>query len=260
MWRAGTIAVILCALAANAGRCAEAQTRIAALDLAAPFKARAPWRLVALQGPAETGVMDEPEPGKISLCLSRGEGQACQAPFTGGERTGKTSDAWPAQYLNELKLVYPGGPKAPPLLLATIASAHGGNGDQAVFTRLFAYRPAADRFEQVFGKVVGRNNNQEVRYMADGPLKGAVVAAEPTSNAPYGYWITVHRLTADYNYAQTLRYRSGVRYGDGNALKVIDSEMPEIERRLGLWRPGEPMPTPPGCAKPHLVRKALWCN
>lgn len=96
--------------------------------------------------------------------------------------------------------------------------------------------------------------------MADGPLKGAVIAAEPTSNAPYGYWITVHRLTADYNYAQTLRYRSGVRYGDGNALKVIDSEMPEIERRLGLWRPGEPMPTPPGCAKPHLVQKALWCN
>jgi hypothetical protein len=70
-----------------------------------------------------------------------------------------------------------------------------------------------------------------------------VIAAEPTDDAPYAYWIAVSRLGAG-GYAQALRYRSATRYGDGNPLSVIDSEMPNILQRLGLWRSGSPPPLP----------------
>lgn len=56
-----------------------------------------------------------------------------------------------------------------------------------------------------------------------------------------------------------LRYRSVTRYGDGNALAVIDSDMPALQRRLGLWRPGQPLPVPDRCPAPRLVRGELWC-
>ena len=77
---------------------------------------------------------------------------------------------------------------------------------------------------------------------------------------PYGYWIVVNSLTPAGNYRQVLRYRSATLYNDGNPLAVIDSEMPNIERRLGLWAPGQPLPTPARCAKPRLVKLELWCG
>ncbi len=63
-----------------------------------------------------------------------------------------------------------------------------------------------------------------------------------------------------------LRYRSATLYNDGNRLAVIDSEMPNIERRLGLWKPGEPIPTPKlggngkPCLKPTLRHTELSCG
>jgi hypothetical protein len=97
--------------------------------------------------------------------------------------------------------------------------------------------------------------------MAFGPLRGDVISVDPTNDPPFGYWVTVHRLTPDYRYKQVLRYRSATIYGDNNPLAVIDSEMPNIQRRLGLWHPGEPLPLPKsGCAKPRLVKTELWCS
>jgi hypothetical protein len=62
-------------------------------------------------------------------------------------------------------------------------------------------------------------------------------------------------------FKEVLRYRSATQYGDGNPLAVIDSEMPNMAQRLGLWKPGAPMPLPArACPKPHLVRMALWCE
>jgi hypothetical protein len=58
-----------------------------------------------------------------------------------------------------------------------------------------------------------------------------------------------------------LRYRSATHYGDGNRLAVIDSEMPNIQKKLGLWKPGQKLPLPQaGCQRPRLVRTELWCN
>jgi len=88
-----------------------------------------------------------------------------------------------------------------------------------------------------------------------------MISAEPTENPPYAYWITVSRLNPDDNYRQVLHYRSATLYGDGNSLAVIDSEMPNILLRLGLWRPGQPLPVPKaGCRRPHLVKMELWCS
>ncbi len=67
-------------------------------------------------------------------------------------------------------------------------------------------------------------------------------------------------------YRPVLRYRSATIYGDGNPLAVIDSEMPGIEQRLGVWRPGRPVPTPKTgrggktCLRPALKRGELRCG
>jgi hypothetical protein len=154
------------------------------------------------------------------------------------------------------------GRSAPPLLLARTSSEYSaGDGEQVQYTQLFTFRRTSDRFEAIFARAILRNNNQEVRFVEMGPLRGDVVVAEPTENAPFGYWITVNRLTSSYRYQQILRYRSATRYGDDNPLAVIDSEMPNIQQRLGLWRLGRPLPLPAkGCPKPRLVKMELWCS
>ena len=161
-------------------------------------------------------------------------------------------------YLDQARIVY--GAFARPLLLVQTASLHSGDGDQLVFTQVFAYRRSLDQFVRVYDHLMGRNNNQEVRFIESGPLRGDIISAEPTDNAPFGYWITVNTLPGRA-YQQLLHYRSATRYGDNNPLAVINSEMPNIEQRLGVWLPGEPLPVPArGCRAPRLVRMELWCG
>jgi len=80
-------------------------------------------------------------------------------------------DAWEPHYLNQARIVYPSGRTGRPLLLLQTASIHSGDGDQAVFTQLLAYDRSRDRFEQVYGHQTGHNNNQDVRFIASGPLR-----------------------------------------------------------------------------------------
>ena len=175
--------------------------------------------------------------------------------------TDPAAGGWDAHYLQMSEVVYPRGRSSPPLFIVRTASLHSADGDQGVFTQLFAYRRATDRFAQVYGRLTGHNNNQEVRFVESGPLEGSVISAEPTDNSPYGFWVSVSRLTSGYTYVRILRYRSATRYADGNLLAVIDSEMPNIENRLGLWRPGSPLPLPAGpCPKPRLTGMELWCK
>jgi hypothetical protein len=157
--------------------------------------------------------------------------------------------------------MYPKGETAPPLLMVVTASLHAGDGGQLVATQLFKYDRAGDRFERVFARSVGTNNNEEVRFVTSGPLAGDIISVEPTENAPFGYWIEVDAPTPTYAYRQVLRYRSATHYGDGNRLAVIDSELPNTLQRLGRWKPGAPLPLPAGpCPKPHLVHTELWCD
>lgn len=259
----GLAALVLFAVIRPCAKAATAPATIANIDLGKPFAARSDWRLIATQGPpiADPIVDDQTAPGAVSLCLSKAAAAACTPlaamPSAG---PGDTQLFFEAHYLNDARVVWPRGHSAAPLLLLQTASVHSADGDQVVYTQLLAYQRASDRFAPAFQKSTGRNNNQEVRFVTAGPLMGDVITVEPTQNAPYGFWVTVSQLTPAYAYKQVLRYRSATRYGDGNPLAVIDSEMPNIESHLGLWKPGAPLPAPAKCAHPHLVEQALWCN
>ena len=148
-------------------------------------------------------------------------------------------------------MVYPGGPAKAPLLLVQTASLHSGDGDQAIYTQLLAYRAGADKFAPVYAHETGRNNNQEVPLSPRGPLirRGDRRRTDPGSALrllDHGEpaWAGLHHL------AEVLRYRSATGYGDGNQLAVIDSRRwPGIENRLGLWRKAEAAAAP-RCPQP----------
>ena len=268
-WRSGVCAMVISVLdvALCFGEAASAKSaEIARVELAKPFKTAVAWRLIATQGPQMPDYGGNPAPGPLLLCFEKVPAGACPSDPSPMPPTGRegASDGWEPHYLKVGKPVYPEGAAASPLLLIVTGSLHAGDGGQIIATQLFRYRRAVDRFERVYAHATGTNNNQEVRFMPSGRLRGDVVSAEPTNDAPYGYWVEVDRFTPDHAYRRVLRYRSATRYQDGNDLAVIDAEMPNIQRRLGLWTPGSPLPLPQGrakpCPNPHLKTGALWCS
>jgi len=161
--------------------------------------------------------------------------------------------------------VHAGRGETVPLLWFQACSLRGANGSCSISTFLFAYDRRKDRFRSVFFNITGRNNNQETRFVESGPLQGAVIVANPANKAPYTYDVEVHRQSSPGDeYARVLKYRGRTGYGDGNPLPVIDSEMPEILRRLGLWKTGDALPVPPRmpaeCKRLAMRRGVEWCE
>ncbi len=262
----GTAALLLGISATRpaAAEPAPPQGEIAALDLSKPIGTRSDWQITATQEPPipdPFGPENGTVPGAVTVCLHEAGGP-CDAQLR--SRLFDTSDV-PAfskrHYLDRLAVVRSHGASGLPLLLLVTASLHSGDGDQLVLTQVMAYRRGPDRFVKAYEHWTGTNNNQEVRFMAAGPLAGDIIAVEPAGTAPFGYWITVNVLTSTRGYRPVLRFRSATTYGDGNALPVIDSDMANILGRLGSWRPGLPLllPATP-CTRPHLRRMELWCD
>ena len=234
------------------------KTVISNLDLSGPFATRKPWRFVATQGPLAVGASGSgaDEPGEIQLCLRATPSDPCDPRL----QSAPANYDSPPHYL-AAEILYPRGRAVKPLLFVQTHSVHGGNGSQLVFTQMLAYENTQDRFVRIYQYATGTNGNQEVRFIGSGRLQGDIISVDPTENAPYGYWVTVNVLTQQYTYKTALRYRSATRYGDGNPLAVIDSEMPNIEQRLGYWKSGMALPVPTvNCLKPRLIRMELWCN
>jgi hypothetical protein len=235
------------------------------LDLTKPFHTHSAWRFVVTEGPPAKDYGDNDAPGVLSLCLHKGPAGPCiSEPVTMPLRKTTPNDpiAWEPHYLITTKVVYPRGPNAAPLLLIVTGSLNSGDGNQLVSTQLIAYDAERDVLRRIFGQSTGHNNNEEIRFVTEGPIQGDVISAEPQMYRPYAYWIVVNKLTPAGAYRQVLRYRSATLYNDGNPLAVIDSEMPNIERQLGVWKPGGPIPTPNGrpCLKPELRHTELWCG
>ncbi|TCM20553.1 hypothetical protein EDF56_102214 [Novosphingobium sp. PhB165] len=254
-------AMVAAGVAAASASAATPSPLMAPLDLKAPFAARSAWRLTATQGPQVEDPADgEMVPGAISLCLTRDNGRNCDPAPNRALRLSSGDDLFvQPHFLRRAQVVRPSSER--PLLLIELASFHSGNGDQRVSLQLYAYDRANDAFRLAYERRTNRNNNQEIRYVESGPLAGAVIAADPTDDAPFGYWISVSRPDTAGTYRQVLRFRSATAYGDGNPLAVIDSEMPNIQRRLGIWRPGMALPLPAKpCPRPHMVNEALWCD
>jgi len=234
---------------------------LASIDLTGPFKTRSSWIFTATQGPAvaDPVVPGETVPGAIALCLSHDGTTGCDPALGQVLQTGDPDDTTSGpHYLNVAKIENPDD--AHPILFVQVSGFPAVNNNRAVMTQALRYDAAQDRFVVAYQHLTGHNNNQEVRYVTDGPMRGDIISAEPTEDAPFGFWITVNRLRPD-GYRSVLRYRSATGYNDGNPLLVIDSEMPNLEARMGLWRPGRPLPLPPeSCLRPHLVHKELWCQ
>lgn len=262
MSRALCTAVLLFGLAAASGA-AGAERSIATIALAGPFATRTLWRLTVTQSglPGESG-SEDPEPGVVMPCLRHIESSTCDPALSARlDPDAPASDFDQPHYLRTARIAYRQTSVREPLLIVVLASVHAGNGGQLVGTQALAYRRDTDRFVRLFAHSTGTNNNQEVRFFEAGPLRGSFVTVEPTADAPFGYWVTVARSGgATAPYRTVLRYRSATRYNDGNALPVIDSEMPQILRRLSSWRPGQKLPLPAsGCPSPTLRNGALWC-
>lgn len=212
-----------------------------------------------LRGESATG---DSEPGVVVPCLGHMDSSICDPTLRARLDTNRASDFDQPHYLRTARIAYRQAGDRDALLIVVMASIHAGNGGQVVGTQALAYRRDTDRFVQVFAQHVGTNNNQEVRFVERGPLRGAFITVEPTVDAPFGYWVTVARSGGTAApYRTVLRYRSATRYDDGNALPVIDSEMPQILHRLSMWRPGQKLPLPAsGCSTPVLKNGALWCS
>jgi len=239
---------------------------ISNIDLSRPFSTHEAWRFIATQGPPLSGddtASGGEEPGRIQLCLRATPSAPCNPQLLNALRTASSAkdDFTQPHYLNAVKIVFPRGRADQPLLFVQTASLHAGNSSQLVLTQVLAYENSQNRFTRIYQYTTGTNNNDEVRYISSGRLKGDIISVVPTENAPYGYWVIVNALTSQYTYKTVLRYRSATHYGDNNPLAVIDSEMPNIEQRLGYWKPGMALPLPSGaCPRPRLIRMELWCN
>ena len=262
--RPSALAILACLVVSGLALGAEVSSQIAPFDLTKTFNTRSEWKLVVTQGPPTTDYGDNPAPGALRLCLEKDSSSVCALDLAVLPQHQSGAPAWEPHYLSATKRVYPQGKPGLPLLLVVTGSMYSGDGDQVIATQLLRYDRDKDLFVRVYVRSTGKNENEEVRYVSSGPLQGAVISAEPTDNAPYGYWIEVNRLSTEGTYRQVLRYRSATHYDDGNSLAVIDSEMPNIERRLGLWSPGPSSPLPADvlklCPHPHLKHTELWCT
>jgi len=241
------------------------------LDLTKPFQTKSRWTLIAAKQPdeessARDGVGERE--GAISLCFVENDEPDCsEEMFLAKYREEKISfDSGPGPFyeLFASDVVFSGPKRTLPLLRIKTCTTRGANGNCGVSTFLFAYDRKAERFRVVFFNMVGRNNNQEARFVENGPLLGSVIVAYPTNDAPFAYFVEVYKRMPDSMYSQVLRYRGNTRYGDGNPLAVIDSEMPESLRRLGLWKTGDALPVPPGmpqgCTRLVMRKSVQWCE
>jgi hypothetical protein len=258
-----TLVALACAALQWSATAIAAPAPLAPIDLAAPFGASAGWRLTATQDdPMPDPVLDPAEkvPGAIHLCISADGGRTCHPGLDGLLSLSGPDDLYARpHFLNTARIVHPRRDLA--VLLVSVASLHGANGDQRVATAAITFDRGRATFDLAYRHQTGRNNNQDIRYIETGPLRGAIISVDPTENAPFAFWIAVNRIGPDNRYHQVLRYRSATRYGDGNPLSVIDSEMPNLQQRLGLWHPGSTLPLPARpCPQPRLIGGALWCT
>ncbi len=243
--------VVIAKLAATDGTRSKI---LAHLDLTERFNTRSQWTLVVAQqleadATSRNGLGD-PQPA-VSVCWVQGLVPDCSdARFTrqyrghgvvlpAGER------AFYQLTTSRIVASRPGGQH--PLLELQACTLPAGNGSCGKSTFLYRYDEASDSFRTAFFAFTGSNNNQETRFIENGPLRGQVVTVTPTPDAPFGYFVELYRPDADVqHYSRVLNYRSRTRYNDGNPLPVIDSEMPELLKLEGFWKKGRASPVPQG--------------
>lgn len=240
------------------------------IDLTGPFHTTSQWRLIVAKQPDEesskSGSDGDPLGAVITCFVKDGVPDCGEQLLLDKVRQGFKLAAEDLPYFRlflKTDLVFAGKNQTRPLLWLSHCPRQSFNGNCPVTNFLIDYEKSADRFRVVFCVMTGRNNNEETRFIEAGPLQGSVIIAFPTEKAPYRYWVEVFARHAGPNYVRVLRYRTRTGYNDGNPLAVIDSEMIEILRRMGKWKPGRPFPKPAdppdNCDKLELRKGVLWC-
>lgn len=236
------------------------------LDLTTPFKTSAQWTLV-IADEVDNPKYDHDSSGNsvASICFVKIDAVDCSEKIAiekYRQQGMQIEDRVFYQYY--VKIVYLDSKKQRPLLLVGTCSYARWDGDCGQATFLYDYVRNPNDFRLVFFNLTGKNNNQETRFIEDGPLMGSVIAVYPTEDAPYGYFVEVYKPDTFGNYKLVLRYRGETRYNDGNGLPVIDSEMAGILRRLDLWKPGDALPKPAkmpsDCKRLLLSHGEEWCD
>ncbi len=249
-------------------------TILAHIDLTTPFATKSPWAVVVAKATQPDAALLRWDPGDtsgnggpVSICFVKDLTPDCS------EQAYRTHDfKWfqgsqgirPFYRFFAARVVSAAADKSKPLLLLSVCTLHGMNGNCGVSMLLYRYNRSADRFDIAFLDSVARNTNGVIRFVENGPLQGSVLVAYPTNRAPFTYWVEVYKQDAAGNYKLALRYRGKTGYGDGNPLSVADSEMPTILHRFGYWKPGDPPPVPeemPASCKRVFMRGELeWCE
>lgn len=236
------------------------------LDLSHPFATTVPWVLVIAQAAGPIPAPEWTDHGPIAVCFAV-KTRPANPQCTGAYWQRGEGMAWFVQPYGVVaaRVVYAGPKQTRPLLLVQTCSVPGMNGSCSTRTSLYEYSDQIEAFSRVFvHDSDGSNNNQSARFVEHGPLIGDVIVDYPTSHAPYVYWVEVYAAGESGQFARILKYRSHTRYGDGNPLPVIDSEMPAIMERLGVWRPGNALPVPlnmpSGCGQLVLRHAEEWCE
>ena len=238
------------------------------LDLTQPFDTASPWALVVVQDPHPQQNFMFEQQNPIMVCLVDGRTPHCMESQQCGVATSGEPPwymAWftkacePARIFSlvDSRVVYADAEHTRPLLLLKTAGMRSMDGSRNIRTILYRYDRSAHQFRVVFTHdSAGSNNNQAARFMEKELLQGDVIVDFPTQHAPYAYWIEVFATDKSGRYVRVLHYRGHTGYNDGNQLPVADSEMPEILKRLGLWKRGGPLPIPTdvsGCIRPYLL-------
>ncbi len=236
-------------------------------NLEKPFHTRGKWLFVVTQGPAE----DSSDGAGIQYCFLDVRTAICESALVpNGVALNQKSKAlqvpiggssWPYNEPGPVSIVYPVKQSLEPLLQFKPYEFNGGPG-APLGLLVFAYRKETDRFELIFSGTSHPNVNEETRLIKDGPLAGDIIADYQTARWPYRYKIMVYKLTDSEKYKKILDYMGNSKWDDGNTLAVIDAEMPEIERRLGIWKPGQALPleTTVDCKKLEYRSGMEWCD
>jgi hypothetical protein len=238
------------------------------IDLTAPFESTSQWTLVAATEVDKSNPNSESSDGTspISICFVKNGVPDCSEDTVREKyrAQGMGREQRTFYELSKSKIVHQDSSGKNPLLLLKTCTAFSFDGDCGKATFLYEYDRTKDNFRLVFFNLTPRNNNQDTRFMENGPLVGSIVVVYPTNNAPYTYYVEVYRPSNVGDYKQVLRYRGKTGYNDGNPLPVIDSEMPEILRRLGMWKPGDAPPSPQklpdGCTQIVMRKGVEWCD
>jgi len=183
------------------------------------------WQVVVAQAPKK----HKGAPGPVEYCFAKVEDVNCSVVWFGGN-------------IDLGMEVKPDEKLGTQVIIGRTASKFGPS-RYRVQTVVWAYSASDDWYEVIFAHESNRCIHDGTRYIEEGPLAGDIVISERTSRRPWPYVITVFEPSADGHYHNILAYEGQSRWHDGNRLEVIDAETLEIEKRLNVWKAGDPLPS-----------------